>query len=200
MNYLVQLVAILTLFLCCRHQNVLAIGDFAKNLLALPEWMTKELKMLASPGPSPPPEKRILFKLNGPGFYIRKMPTMSPHRYVARPSKVVIKYAPHYKMSRPYYKYPASYHQPSHHPYKFESVSPAYPPQLAYVYEKPVMSVDYGQFHANSVNGGPIQTIPAPNLGPNDAGSHVQSVQLQSVYDNPQPIIYHPPLATQQVK
>lgn len=115
------------------HSTNGQIGELAKKLL--PEWMTENLANLISP--TAPPEKRILFKLNGNnGFYIRKVPTRG---LVARPSKYYIKYAhpqsQHYKMFRPP---PGNY---IGHPYQFEKITVK--PQFDYLFEKPSIPLAY---------------------------------------------------------
>lgn len=160
------------------------IGDFAKKIL--PEWMTNNIANLMSP--TQPPEKRILFKLNGPGFHIRKVPTRG---LVSRPSKVYIKYAVpqngYYKMYRP----PLNY---INHPYQFEKI--AYKPQMEYVFEKPSIPIAYQQpapypyyppppQETPTYESGPIHTIPAPNLGglaPQGTNTHEQIYENQPIY------------------
>lgn len=166
------------------------IGDLAKKIL--PEWMTNNIANLI--GPTQPPEKRILYKLHGPGFHIRKVPTRG---LVSRPSKVYIKYAlpqnGFYKMYRP----PMNF---INHPYQFEKV--AVKPQLEYVYEKPSVPIAYQQpapypYYppppATAFESGPIHTIPAPNLGGLAPQATVTNEQF---YEN-QPI-YYPQIQVQQ--
>lgn len=153
----------------------------------LPEWMTNNLATLF--GPTQPPEKRILFKLHGPGFHIRKVPARgvaSPTR--ASPSKVYIKYAlpqnAYYKMYRPSLNYIS-------HPYQFEKITAK--PHMEYVFEKPSIPIAYQQpapypYYppppTPTFESGPIHTIPAPNLG----GPGAQASE-QQIYEN-QPIYY----------
>lgn len=177
--------------------DISSIGNFAKKLL--PEWMTKDLSNLISP--TPPTEKRVLFKLNGPGFFIRKVPSRG---LVPRPSKIFVKYAmpppqqyANYKLQRS----PGKYY--FNHPYQFEQV--ALKPQLEYVFEKPAIPIAYNpapipyypppqhqqelhqeQLRNNFIpqfDSGPIHTIPAPNLAPQG------SIQHEQIYEN-QPIYY----------
>lgn len=167
------------------HSSNGQIGELAKKLL--PEWMTENLANLISP--TAPPEKRILFKLNGNnGFYIRKVPTRG---LVARPSKYYIKYAhpqsQHYKMFRPP---PGNY---IGHPYQFEKITVK--PQFDYLFEKPSIPLAYQdpapypyyppQQTAPAFESGPIHTIPAPNLGglaPQGTNTHEQIYENQPIY------------------
>lgn len=162
------------------------IGDLAKKIL--PEWMTNNLASLM--GPTQPPEKRILFKLTGPGFHIRKVPTRG---LVGRPSKVYIKYA--LPSSNSYIKmYRPSAMNYINHPYQFEKVSAR--PQMEYVFEKPSVPIAYQHPapypyypppSAPSYDSGPIHTIPAPNLGglaPQGSNTNEQ------IFESNQPIYY----------
>lgn len=172
--------------------DISSIGDFAKKLL--PDWMTKDLSNLISP--SPPPEKRLLFKLNGPGFFIRKVPTRG---LVSRPSKVYVKYAVPPYANYKYQRNPAKFYFNAH-PYQFEKV--AVKPQLEYVFEKPSIPIAYNpapipyypppqpqpeleQLRHNIVptfDSGPIHTIPAPNLAPEGSINHEQIYENQPIY------------------
>lgn len=178
------------------------IGDLAKKLL--PEWMTTNLANLM--GPTQPPEKRVLFKLHGPGFHIRKVPVRG---LVSRPSKLYIKYAlpqqqqggGYYKMYRP----PMNY---INHPYQFEKV--VVKPQMEYIFEKPSVPIAYQHpapypYYPPSspptFESGPIHTIPAPNLGGlAPQGTHTNEQIFQSsneqIFQN-QPI-YYPQVQLQQ--
>lgn len=167
------------------------IGDLAKKFL--PEWMTNNLASLM--GPTQPPEKRLLLKLNGAGgFYIRKVPRGG---LVPRPSKVYVKYAaPPGQNYLNMYRPPLNY---INHPYQFERIVAK--PHMEYIFEKPSIPIAYQPPAPHpyypppptpTFESGPIHTIPAPNLGGLAQGSHAN----EQVYEN-QPI-YYPHVQVQQ--
>lgn len=154
--------------------------------------MTKDLANLIAP-PTMPPEKRILFKLNGPGFFVRKVPTRGP---IGRPSKVYIRYALP-QQGHPYkmFRAPGNY---IGHPYQFEKITTR--PEFEYVFEKPSIPIATTTYHIPQpapppyypppqappqFESGPIHTIPAPNLSglaPQGSSTHEQIFDNQPIY------------------